>query len=141
MPYGYFQLVRFVAMVVFGVMAYRVVLLPQRLVPPPARTPHGGRIDGGVFGEQSFDVGNKGVRRIDGVKPVGDIAQVGAMLTLQSNGFGYNRRYNWFVMGLTGNALDVMTRKERFIYYRLQQKVIHLQAGGEPLECEGDVSS
>ena len=37
-------------------------------------------------------------------------AQVGAMLTLQSNGFGYNRRYNWFVKGLTGNALDVMTK-------------------------------
>ena len=50
---------------------------------------------------------------------------------------GYNRRYNWFVMGLTENALDVMTRMGRFIYYRLQPKVIHLQAGGEPLECDG----
>ena len=37
-------------------------------------------------------------------------AQVGTMPTLQSNGLGYNRRYNWFVMGLTENALDVMTR-------------------------------
>ena len=64
-------------------------------------------------------------------------AQVGAMLTLQSNGFGYSRRYNWFVMGLTENALDVMTKMGRFIYYRLQQEVIHLQAGGEPLECDG----
>ena len=68
-------------------------------------------------------------------------AQVGAMLTLQSNGYGYNRRYNWFVMALTGNALDVMTKMGRFTYYRLQPEVIHLQAGGEPLGCEGGVSS
>ena len=83
------MLVRFVAMVVFGVMAYRVVLLPQRLVPLPTRTPHGRRVNNGIFCKQRFDVGNKGICRIDGVKPVGDIAQVGAMLTLQSNGFGY----------------------------------------------------
>lgn len=62
--------------------------------------------------------------------------QIGNMLTLQSNGFGYNRRYNWFVMGLTGNALDVMTKMGRFIYYRLQPEVLHLQIGGEPLSCE-----
>ena len=68
-------------------------------------------------------------------------AQVGAMLTLQSNVFGYNRRYNWFVMGLTENALDVMTRMGRFTYYRLQLEVIHLQAGGKPLGCDGGVSS
>ena len=80
MPYGYYMLVRFVAMVAFGVMAYRVGLLPQRFVPPPARTPHGGRIDGGVFGEQCLDVLGESIRRIDGVKPVGDIAQVGVEL-------------------------------------------------------------
>lgn len=62
--------------------------------------------------------------------------QMGSMLTLQSNGFGYNRRYNWFVMGLTGNALDVMTKMGRFVYYRLQSEVLHLQVGGEPLSCE-----
>ena len=62
--------------------------------------------------------------------------QMGSMLTLQSNGYGYNRRYNWFVMGLTGNALDVMTKMGRFVYYRLQPEVLHLQAGGEPLVCE-----
>lgn len=62
--------------------------------------------------------------------------QMGSMLTLQSNGFGYNRRYNWFVMGLTGNALDVMTKMGRFVYYRLQQGVLHLQVEGEPLACE-----
>ena len=65
-------------------------------------------------------------------------AQVGSMLTLQSNGIGYNRRYNWFVMGLTGNALDVMTRMGRFTYYRLQPEVLHLQVGGESLECDND---
>ena len=63
-------------------------------------------------------------------------AQQGSMLTLQSNGFGYNRRYNWFVMGLTGNALDVMTKMGRFVYYRLQPEVLHLQAGGLPLTCD-----
>lgn len=62
--------------------------------------------------------------------------QMGNMLTLQSNGFGYNRRYNWFVMGLTGNALDVMTKMGRFVYYRLQPEVLHLQVGGEPLVYE-----
>ena len=62
--------------------------------------------------------------------------QIGSMLTLQSNGIGYNRRYNWFVMGLTSNALDVMTKMGRFVYYRLQPEVLHLQVGSEPLVCE-----
>ena len=48
--------------------------------------------------------------------------QMGSMLMLQSNGYGYNRRYNWFVMGLTSNALDVMTKIGQFVYYRLQQR-------------------
>ena len=62
--------------------------------------------------------------------------QMGSMLTLQSNGYGYNRRYNWYVMGLTDNALDVMTKMGRFVYYRLQPEVLHLQVGSEPLACE-----
>lgn len=62
--------------------------------------------------------------------------QMGSMLTLQSNGFGYKHRYNWFVKGLTGNALDVMTKMGRFVYYRLQPEVLHLQVGGEPLVYE-----
>ena len=45
------------------------------------------------------------------------------------------------MMGLTENALDVMTRMGRFTYYRLQPGMIHLQVGGEPLGCEGEVSS
>ncbi len=59
--------------------------------------------------------------------------QMGSMLTLQSNGYGYKRRNNWFVMGLTGNALDVMTKMGRFVYYRLQPEVIRLKVGGSPL--------
>ncbi len=58
----------------------------------------------------------------------------GSLLTLQSNGYGYNRRYTWFVMGLTENALDVMTKMGRFVYYRLQPEVITL-AIGERLSC------
>ena len=65
--------------------------------------------------------------------------QIGAMLTLQSNGFGYQRRYNWYVMGLSSNALEVMTKMGPFIYYRLQPEPIHLKVGGEPATCqEGD---
>lgn len=59
--------------------------------------------------------------------------QMGSILTLQSNSFGYNRRYNWYILGLTDNAFDVMTKMGRYTYYRLQPEVLHLQAGGEPL--------
>lgn len=59
----------------------------------------------------------------------------GAMLTLQSNGFGYQRRYNWFVMGLSENALEVMTKMGPVTYYRLQSEVITLHVGGESLAC------
>ena len=60
----------------------------------------------------------------------------GNLLTLQSNGFEYNRRYNWFILGLTDNALDVMTKMGRFFYYRVQPEVLHLKVGGGPLVCE-----
>lgn len=61
---------------------------------------------------------------------------MGGILTLQSNGFGYQRRYNWFILGLTDNALDLMTKMGQYTYYRLQPEVLHLQAGGEPLTCK-----
>ncbi len=48
----------------------------------------------------------------------------GNMLTLQSNGFGYQRVYRWFIIGLTGNALEVMTKMGPYTYYRLQSEVI-----------------
>ena len=59
--------------------------------------------------------------------------QMGSILTLQSNGYGFNRRYNWFVMGLTDNALDVRTKMGRFVYYRLQQEIIYLHLDEEHL--------
>ena len=84
MPYGYYMLVRFVAMVVFGVMAYRVGLLPQRFVSPPTRTPHGCGVYHGIFDEQGLDVLCEGICRIDGIKPVGDVAQVGVELVINN---------------------------------------------------------
>lgn len=59
----------------------------------------------------------------------------GNLLTLQSNGFGYNRKYTWFMIGLTENALDVMTKMGQFTYYKLQRETITLHLG-ECLECE-----
>jgi len=48
------------------------------------------------------------------------------MLTLQSNGFGYQYIYRWFITGLTGNALEVMTRTGSFTYYKLQPEVLYV---------------
>ena len=62
-------------------------------------------------------------------------AQIGAMLTLQSNGFGYQRRYNWYITELTDNALGVMTKMGPFTYYKVQPETLHLQVNGT-LECE-----
>ena len=55
----------------------------------------------------------------------------GNMLNLQSNGFGYQKRYNWFVLGLTGNALEVMTKMGGFIYYKVQPETLHLSVSEE----------
>ena len=60
----------------------------------------------------------------------------GALLTLQSNGFGYNRRYNWFIVGISENALEVMTKMGDFIYYKVQPETLYLQTLGEPLLCD-----
>lgn len=62
-------------------------------------------------------------------------AQIGAMITLQSNGFGYQRRYNWYITELTENALGVMTKMGAFTYYKLQPQILHLQLNGT-LACE-----
>ena len=66
-------------------------------------------------------------------------AQIGAMLTLQSNGFGYQRRYNWYVTELTENALGVMTKMGPFTYYKVQPETLMLQVNGI-LTCEEDDS-
>lgn len=62
--------------------------------------------------------------------------QHGAMLSLFSNGIGYNRHNDWFLMELTDNAMDVMTRYGQFVYYKLQSETIHLEVNGEPQQCE-----
>ena len=64
--------------------------------------------------------------------------QNGTMLSLQSNGYGYNRRYNWFIIGMTQNALDVMTKMGRFTYYRVQSDVYSLRVGEESYGCSED---
>lgn len=63
--------------------------------------------------------------------------QIGAMLSLQSNGFGYQRRYNWYLTELTENALGVMTKMGPFTYYKVQAETLRLQVNGAPLTCEG----
>lgn len=65
--------------------------------------------------------------------------QIGAMLTLQSNGFGYQRRYNWYVTELTENALAVMTKMGPFTYYKLHPDTIHLKVG-ESMSCDNGES-
>ena len=65
-------------------------------------------------------------------------AQLGTMLTLQSNGYGYQRRYNWFVIGLSPNALEVMTKMGSFIYYRLQPNTLTLTTGSPLPLPDGD---
>ena len=59
----------------------------------------------------------------------GFYSQYGTMLTLWSNGFGYNRRYNWYIIGQTENALEVMTKMGPFTYYRLQPDIIRIRVG------------
>lgn len=66
--------------------------------------------------------------------------QMGSLLTLQSNGFGYNRRHNWFVMGLTDNAFDVTTKMGRFVYYKLQPDIIYLHLEEERLAGDDGIS-
>lgn len=61
--------------------------------------------------------------------------QIGAMITLQSNGFGYYRRYNWYITELTENALGVMTKMGPFTYYKVQPETLTLQVNGT-LTCE-----
>lgn len=69
----------------------------------------------------------------------GTYIQNGMMLNLYSNGYGYRRTYRWFVLGLSENALEVMTPMGRFIYYRIQSEVYSLKVGDESYICkDGD---
>ena len=65
-------------------------------------------------------------------------AQIGAMITLQSNGLGYQRRYNWYITELTANALGVMTKMGPFTYYKLHPETLHLQLNGTVACEDGD---
>lgn len=67
----------------------------------------------------------------------GYYSQYGIMLNLWSNGFGYQRRYNWYLLSLTPNALEVMTRTGPFTYYRLQPEEITLDVG-QAWICDDD---
>ena len=64
----------------------------------------------------------------------------GNMLTLQSNGFGYKRMYNWFVSGLSSNALEVMTKMGGFTYYKLQQETLYVSMSAAYSEFPKDSS-
>lgn len=44
----------------------------------------------------------------------------GSMLNLWSNGYGYNRFYQWMVTELTEEKLSVMTKMGRFTYSRIE---------------------
>ncbi|MBR1414691.1 MAG: hypothetical protein IJ570_02370 [Prevotella sp.] len=62
----------------------------------------------------------------------GFYARYGMMLTLWSNGYGYQRRYQWFLTALTENALSVLTREGPFTYYRLQPGDFALGLNDDP---------
>lgn len=66
----------------------------------------------------------------------GFYARYGSMLTLWSNGYGYQHRYNWFVTGVSDNALTVITQTGPLTYFRLLPDVIYLQSGGSPMTCD-----
>ena len=62
----------------------------------------------------------------------------GNMLTLQSNGFGYQHIYRWYIIGMSSNALEVMTKLGRFIYYKLQPNTIKLGVDETIICDDGD---
>ena len=62
----------------------------------------------------------------------------GNMLTLLSNGMGYQRMYNWFVIGLSSNALEVMTRTGPYTYYKLQPEVLYVSLSEPDFELANE---
>ena len=65
----------------------------------------------------------------------GMYGRIGTILSLWSNGFGYQRRYNWFITELAENVLAVMTKMGPFTYYRLQPDIIYLKVN-ESMACD-----
>ena len=78
--------------------------------------------------DYGFDTWTYGTYMVNGIMP-----------NLHSNGFGYNHRYKWYVMGLTENALEVMTKMGQFTYYRLQSEIYSIKVGEKSYACkDGD---
>ena len=69
-------------------------------------------------------------------KTYGWYFQTGSILTLQSNGYGYQRMNRWFLASLTPNALEVMTKMGTFVYYKLQDETINLRVSTSPFSCQ-----
>ena len=65
-------------------------------------------------------------------------SQLGNMLVMRAYGYGYLRRYNWFVSTLTDNQLTVITEMGPFTYYRLQPDVIYMKVGDTLPLSQGD---
>lgn len=61
-----------------------------------------------------------------------------SMITLWSNGFGYQRRFNWFITTLTPNALEVITNMGHFTYYKLQNEILLIKVNEYILCKDGD---
>lgn len=68
----------------------------------------------------------------------GFYSQYGTILTLWSNGFGYQHRYQWFIIGMSSNELSVMTKMGPFTYYRVQDEVVHLNVNESVVCTEGE---
>ena len=56
---------------------YSAISLPQRFLQPPSGHTHSGRVNNWILGEQCLDVLSECIGRIDGIEPVGDVAEVG----------------------------------------------------------------
>ena len=65
-------------------------------------------------------------------------SQLGSMLVMRAYGYGYLRRYNWFVTTLTDNQLTVITEMGPFTYYRLNSDVIYMKVGSTLALSEGE---
>ena len=63
---------------------------------------------------------------------------LGNMLVMRAYGYGYLRRYNWFVSTLTENQLTVITEMGPFTYYRLQPDIIYMKVGDTLSLAQGE---
>lgn len=73
-----------------------------------------------------------------GTQTYGWYSHYGSMITVMSNGYGYQRRFNWFITTLTPNALEVITNMGSFTYYKLKDEILHLNVNESILCKDGD---